>query len=73
MKKMQIDFSAPINKGDTETTTMGCRHTNSEICGNNGIPGVCAFVSDDGICKKPSRAWKKKYNQLLENREVDKK
>lgn len=56
MKKMQIDFSTPINEGDTETTTRGCRHTNPEICGNNGIPRVCAFVSVDGICKKPSRA-----------------
>ena len=42
------------------------------MCGNNGIPGVCAFVSDDGICKKPSRAWKKKYHQLLEKLSISK-
>ena len=26
--------------------------------------GVCAFASADGICRKPSRAWKKKYNEM---------
>lgn len=70
MKEIQIDFSAPINKGDTELTTMGCRHTNPEICKNNGIPNICAFASEDHICKKPSCAWKKKYIQLVENKEV---
>lgn len=69
MKKLQIDFSAPLNEGDSEISTIGCRHTNPEICKNNGILGVCAFASEDGICKKPSRAWKKKYNQLREKEE----
>lgn len=64
MRGLQIDFSAPINEGDTELTTMGCRHTNPDICKNNGIQNICAFVSDDHICKRPSRAWKKKYIQL---------
>lgn len=69
MKKMQIDFSAPINEGDTESTTWGCRHTNPDICGNNSIPGICAFVTDDCICRKPSRAWRKKYKQLMREKE----
>lgn len=30
---------------------MGCRHTNPEICGNNGIARDCEFVSDDSVCK----------------------
>lgn len=67
MKELRTDFSAPLNNGDTETCTAGCRHTNPEICKNNGIVEVCAFVSKDGLCKRPSRAWKKKYNQLLVN------
>lgn len=64
MNKIQIGFSEPLNDGDTENTTLGCRHTNPDICGSNGIAGICAFESEDGICIKPSRAWRKKYNQL---------
>lgn len=26
--------------------------------------GICAFVREDNICMKPSRAWKKKYQEL---------
>jgi len=63
-KDLRILFSAPLNAGDSETTTYGCRANNPDICRNNGIEGVCAFASDDGICKEPSRAWKKKYESL---------
>ena len=48
-----------LHKIDTETQTYGCRHTNPDICSNNSIPGLCAFTSDDCICKKPPRSWKK--------------
>ena len=65
-KNLKIPFSAPLNDGDTETTTYGCRQNNPDICANNSLPGVCAFVSDDCICRKPSRAWKKKYKELKE-------
>ena len=59
-----IPFSAPLSILDTETQTYGCRQNNPDICANNSIPGVCAFASPDGICRKPSRAWKKKYHDL---------
>ena len=49
MNKIQIGFSEPLNDGDTENTTLGCRHTNPDICGSNGIAGICAFESEDGI------------------------
>ena len=65
-RNLKIPFSAPLNDGDTETTTYGCRQNNPDICANNSLPGVCAFVSDDCICRKPSRAWKKKYKELKE-------
>ena len=65
-KNLKIPFSAPLNDGDTETTTYGCRQNNPDICANNSLPGVCAFVSDDCICRRPSRAWKKKYKELKE-------
>lgn len=46
------------------TDAYGCRANNPDICGNNGMDGVCAFVREDCICKKPSRAWKRQYNKL---------
>lgn len=63
-KELKIPFNAPLNTQDTESQTYGCRQNNSDICGNNGMPGICAFVCDDRICKKPSRAWKKQYQKL---------
>lgn len=65
-KDIKIDFSAPLNKKDTETQTYGCRANNPDICKNNSVAGICAFVCDDCVCKSPSRAWKKKYNKLKE-------
>ena len=64
MKNLKIPFSAPLNELDTEKQTYGCRANNPDICANNSLQGVCAFTSDDCICKRPSRAWKKKYNEL---------
>ena len=63
-KELKIPFSAPLNEQDTETQTYGCRANNPDICANNMLQDVCAFVTLDGICRKPSRAWKKKYNEL---------
>ena len=63
-KDLNVPFNAPLNEQDTETQTYGCRANNPDICANNGLDGVCAFVSQDCICHKPSRDWKKKYNEL---------
>ena len=63
-KDLKIPFDAPLKDQDTETQTFGCRANNPSICGNNGLPGVCAFVCADCICRKPSRAWKKQYEKL---------
>lgn len=62
---LKIPFNAPLNEIDTEIQTYGCRANNSEICANNSIVNVCAFTSEDCICKKPSRAWKKQYHKLV--------
>ena len=64
MKTLRVPYNVPLNELDTETQTYGCRQNNPDICGSNGVPGICAFISDDGICKKPSCSWKKKYNEL---------
>ena len=63
-KKLRVSFRAALNEGDTEDQTYGCRANNPDICGNNGMDGVCAFVREDCICKKPPRAWKRQYNIL---------
>lgn len=62
-KDLKIGFHAPLHKLDTESQTFGCRANNPDICSNNGLT-VCAFVSPDGICKKPSKAWKKQFAKL---------
>ena len=64
MKEYKYEFSAPLNAMDTEEQTYGCRQSNPDICGSNGLEGICAFVTEDHICKKPSRSWKKQYNKL---------
>lgn len=61
---IKVPFNAPLNEMDTEQQTCGCRANNPDICANNSIAGVCAFSSADGICRKPSRAWKKQYQKL---------
>lgn len=68
MKALHIKFDAPLNELDTEKQTYGCRANNPDICSNNSIPGVCAFSSNDFVCRKPSRAWKKQYNKLMESK-----
>ena len=65
-KDLSIPFNAPLNPQDTELQTYGCRANNPDICKNNGVEGICAFVCIDCICRTPSRAWKKKYNELKE-------
>ena len=67
-KRIHIPFSAPLNENDTEIQTYGCRANNPDICANAFLQNVCAFVTDDCICKKPSRAWKKQYYKLKEGK-----
>lgn len=63
-KEYVVPFNAPLSEKDTELQTYGCRQNNPDICSNNCMPNICAFVREDGICLKPSRAWKKQYNKL---------
>lgn len=63
-KDLHIDFNSKLNIQDTEFQTYGCRQKNPDICSSNGIENICAFASQDCICKKPSRAWKKQFEKL---------
>ena len=58
-------LTAPLNNGDTEQQTYGCRHSNPEICKACFLDEVCAFSSSDNICKRPSKSWKRYYHKLL--------
>lgn len=66
-KNLCIPIRSPLNKLDTESQTYGCRQNNPDICGYCYLEGVCAFVSDDKICRHPSSKWKKIYKELKEN------
>lgn len=64
MKEIKYSFNAPLNEQDNEIQTYGCRQNNPDICKNNGLEGICAFASNDNICRAPSKAWKKQYLNL---------
>ena len=65
---LRIAFSAPLQEGDSLDKTVGCRHTNPEICGSAYLETVCAFSRTDKMCLHPSRAWKKQYTKLMEGK-----
>jgi len=57
-------FHAPLQPGDTDLVTRGCRHTNPSICRKNAMPSVCAFVRRDGMCHAPPASWPRQYLRL---------
>lgn len=63
---VHFGFKSPLHPEDTEESTLGCRATNPDICKNYMLQGVCAFCSEDKMCKSPSKAWKKQFNKLKE-------
>lgn len=65
-KALRFSLSDPLNEGDTETQTYGCRANNPDICKHCYVDNVCAFVTKDRICLKPSAKWSKYYKQLKE-------
>ena len=59
MKKELHTFKDMLHEEDTAEQTYGCRQNNPDICNSNCLPGVCAFVRTDKICKQPPRSWKR--------------
>jgi hypothetical protein len=57
-------YLKPLQPGDTENQTAGCRHNKPGFCGKNGLPKICANVRSDGICMKPPRGWKGQFLEL---------
>ena len=60
----RIGFNDPLHSLDTQFQTYGCRQTCPENCKKNGLPGVCAFASEDGVCRSPSKRWPRQYQKL---------
>ena len=52
MASLHVSFNAPLCEFDSEEQTYGCRQNNPDICGSNDIEGICAFSSEDEICKR---------------------
>ena len=65
-KNLKIKLRAPLHTLDSETQTYGCRANNPDICSNCYLDSICAFVTVDHICRRPSRSWKKIYNEIKE-------
>jgi hypothetical protein len=57
-------FHAPLNTLDSETQTIGCRHTNPDICAKNALPKVCALARADKMCLAPPVSWPKQFQKL---------
>ena len=64
--QLRIPFDYPLNKDDSPIQTYGCRANNPDICANNSLPGICAFTSDDKICKKALKGMEKQFAKLSE-------
>ena len=63
-------FHLPLTTNDTEGQTLGCRHSNSDVCAKNGMEKVCAFVRPDGLCVAPPLSWAKQFRKLKAASEV---
>lgn len=57
-------FHEPLLPEDSEKQTVGCRHTNPDICAKNEMPAVCAFARADGMCLAPPSSWPKQFRKL---------
>lgn len=57
-------FHEPLLPEDSETRTVGCRHTNPLACSKHSLEKVCAFVRHDGLCLAPRRSWPEQYRRL---------
>ena len=69
-KEFKFSVHDPLKQQDNEQQTYGCRCNNPDICRNYGTIN-CGLTNSDHICKTPSRAWKKYYEEKLKNHRTD--
>jgi len=66
---MSSNRNRPLQEGETEEKTLGCRYSRPEICAKHSLVGVCAFVTMDGFCYEPPNSWSRLYKKLSEDTE----
>ena len=64
-------FHEPLEDLDTDQQTVGCRHTNPDICAKHSMASVCAFVRSDGTCLSPPKSWPRQYAKLNQRDSTD--
>lgn len=69
VERMNSNRNRPLQKGETEEKTLGCRYSRPDICAKHSLPEVCAFVTKDGVCYEPPNSWNKLYKKLSANME----
>jgi len=62
--RQAMAFHLPLHPSDTPSSTVGCRHTNPNICAKNDMSAICAFAREDNMCLAPPASWKKQYEKL---------
>lgn len=67
---MKINQRRPLSELDTEFQTLGCRHSNPDICKNNVTEGKCAFVREDNMCLLVPGSWKRILRELKQETTV---
>ncbi len=67
--RLHYALRAPLNPEDTATQTLGCRCHDRSTCCRDGIENVCAYASEDHICKSPSKIWPQVYKELKQKEE----
>jgi len=63
-QRQALRFHEPLQERDSESKTVGCRHTNPDICAKHSLASVCAFVRSDGMCLAPPARWPKQFRLL---------
>ena len=63
MKQLRYGFNDPLNEGDTEFKTVGCRAFQPDYCADYGSNN-CALTNESGVCLCPRKSWKKQYCKL---------
>ncbi len=64
-REQKDNFHEPLRAYDSVSQTLGCRHTNLDICAKNRMPKICAFIRDVNICPSPPASWPKQYKKLF--------
>jgi hypothetical protein len=57
-------YHLPLQPGDTESQTVGCRHSHPDVCSKHSQETVCAFARADEMCLSPAGSWAKRFRKL---------